>query len=325
MEMLIAHVQQPPLDVCSVHPELQIPEPVAGVAMRLLAKSPDDRPASAQALIDEIEVAEADISGEMGATHVMSPYSLEEQPLEEPPPPPPPPRPAPRTSRTMAPQPSKASGAALRTMTPPPAPPPRQMTQARPAAPPPTPQVRVMPPPVVPVKKPSQAGIWAALGILVVALAGGAWYFTERKTGTEVQPPAPVPSPLPNPEPVKKTESANPPDDGSTKTGTENTDKGSQIDTGGEKTTPSFIPPKPPVEKRKLSPAPVTPAPRPVVDTKAVNAALKLGQFYFDRGMYEKAIAEFEHGIALDPSNPELRSSIARARKAKQAEDLLNQ
>jgi serine/threonine-protein kinase len=338
MEMLIAHVQQPPLDVCSVHPELQIPEAVAAVAMRLLAKSPDDRPASAQALIDEIEAAEADISGEMGATHVMSPYSLDEQPLEAPPPPPPPPpRPAPRTSRTMAPQPSTRSGAALRTMTPPPAPP-RQMTQARPAAPPPTPQVRVMPPQIVPAKKPSQAGIWAALGVLVVALAGGAWYFIDRPKVTV--PPEPVPIPLPNPGPETKTESSNPPDDASTKTGTETTtERTNPLDTGGEtsreKTTPErrddsarrraqdFIQPKPPVVTPK--PPPVIPTPRPAVDTKRVNAALKMGQFYFDRGEYEKAIEEFQQGITLDPSNPDLRSSIARARKAKQAEDLLNQ
>ncbi|MBI4164590.1 MAG: serine/threonine protein kinase, partial [Acidobacteria bacterium] len=91
MEMLIAHVQQPPLDVCSVHPELRIPDAVAGVAMKLLEKNPDDRPASGQALIDEIEAAESGVSGEIGATHVISPYNLVDQPLEEPPPPPPPP------------------------------------------------------------------------------------------------------------------------------------------------------------------------------------------------------------------------------------------
>jgi tetratricopeptide (TPR) repeat protein len=61
------------------------------------------------------------------------------------------------------------------------------------------------------------------------------------------------------------------------------------------------------------------------VDTKRVNASIKMGQFYFDRGEYEKAIEEFEQGLALDPSNSQLRSNISRAKKAKQAEDLLNQ
>ena len=340
MEMLIAHVQQPPVDVCAVHPELQIPEAVASIAMRLLAKNPDDRPASGQALIEEIEAAEAVVSGEMGATHVMSAVDMEEQPINIPPPPPPP-RPAPKTSRTAMPQPSAGSGAALRTVTPPPAPP-RPATQVRPAPPAPAPQIRVMPPQVIPAKKPSQAGIWAALAILVVVLAGGVWYFTEHQSSTEKVEPAPVPSPAPGPEAPKPSETSgtNPLEDTAPKpvvdTGTVTRNP---LDTGGgtarERTTTErpedssrrrtqdFVQPKPAVVTPK--PQPIAPPPKPAVDTKRVNAALKMGQFYFDRGEYEKAIEEFDQGLALDPSNSELRSSIARARKAKQAEDLLNQ
>ena len=340
MEMLIAHVQQPPVDVCAVHPELQIPEAVASIAMRLLAKNPDDRPASAQDLINEIEAAEAVVSGEMGATHVMSAVDMEEQPINIPPPPPPP-RPAPKTSRTAMPQPSAGSGAALRTVTPPPAPP-RPATQVRPAPPAPAPQIRVMPPQVIPAKKPSQAGIWAALAILVVVLAGGVWYFTEHQSSTEKVEPAPAPSPAPGPEAPKPSETSgtNPLEDTAPKpvvdTGTVTRNP---LDTGGgtarERTTTErpedssrrrtqdFVQPKPAVVTPK--PQPVPPPSKPTVDTKRVNAALKMGQFYFDRGEYEKAIEEFDQGLALDPSNSELRSSIARARKAKQAEDLLNQ
>ncbi|MBI4166852.1 MAG: tetratricopeptide repeat protein [Acidobacteria bacterium] len=197
-----------------------------------------------------------------------------------------------------------------------------------------------MPPQIIPAKKPSQAGIWAALGILVVALAGGAWYFTERKSVTDVPPP-PVPSPIQNPEPTKpkETSGTNPLEDGSTKTGTETTSESTNpVDGGGtthekptserrdessRRRTQDFVRPTSPVVPPKPQPEP--PPSKPVVDTKGVNAALKMGQFYFDRGMYEKAINEFQQGLALDPTNAELRSSIARARKAKQAEDLLNQ
>jgi eukaryotic-like serine/threonine-protein kinase len=339
MEMLIAHVQQPPVDVAAVHPELQIPEAVASVAMRLLEKNPDDRPASAQDLINEIEAAEAAISGEMGATHVMSAVDLEEQPINIPPPPPPiPPRTPARTSRVTAPQPGGGSGASLRTVTPPPVPS-RAVTPPRPVAPAPVPapQVRVMPPQVIPAKKPSQAGIWAALGILVVILGGGAWYFTEHRATTENVEPVPAPAPSPGPVVPKPSDASgtNPLDGGSTGTGGEAATDGTHpLDTGGGSTTgrpddssrrrtQDFVQPKPAVVTPKPQPAP--PPPKATVDTKRVNAALKMGQFYFDRGEYEKAIEEFEQGLALDPSNSELRSSVARAKKAKQAEDLLNQ
>ena len=199
-----------------------------------------------------------------------------------------------------------------------------------------------MPPQVIPAKKPSQAGIWAALAILVVVLAAGVWYFTEHQSSTEKVEPAPAPSPAPGPEAPKPSETSgtNPLEDTAPKpvvdTGTVTRNP---LDTGGgtarERTTTErpedssrrrtqdFVQPKPAVVIPK--PQPVPPPSKPTVDTKRVNAALKMGQFYFDRGEYEKAIEEFDQGLALDPSNSELRSSIARARKAKQAEDLLNQ
>ena len=341
MEMLIAHVQQPPIDVCAVHPELRIPEPVAGVAMRLLAKNPDDRPATAQALIDEIEAAEANVSGEMGATHVMSPYSLDEQPLEEPPPPPPP-RPAPRTSRTVAPRTSAASGAALRTATPPPAPP-RQPTQVRPSPPPPVPQVRVVPPRVIPAKKPSQAGIWAVLGILVVALGGGAYYFTEHRATPEPPPSETSSSPVQNPggttppapvavtpteetsPPPASTGSTSPPSSETTRETTRDTTPPPRADSSSRRRAQDFVDRRTPVETRRVEPAPTPPPAKPTVDTAKVKSALTLGEFYFNRGLYDKAIEAYQEGLSYDPTNAELRTRVARARRAKQAEALLNQ
>jgi serine/threonine-protein kinase len=324
MEMLIAHVQQPPTDVDAVHPELMIPPAVARVTMRLLEKNPADRPATAQELIEEIEAAEAGTSSEIGATHVISPVEILERPIAPAPPPP-------RAPSVISPQVSRASGAALRTATPPPTPRPQPRPQPPVVAPPPPPpQIRVVPAP--PVKKPSQAGIWAALGVLVLILVGGAWYFTEHQPAPEG---ADVITPAPGPEPNES--STNPLAGGQTTPVPPEPERTNPLDAGGSTPAdsaaggaPSFIQPKPRVETPK--PRAATPQPRPeppppakpAVDTRRINAALKMGQFYFDRGEYEKAIEEFEQGLSLDPSNQELRNRVARARKAKQAEDLLN-
>ncbi len=187
-----------------------------------------------------------------------------------------------------------------------------------------------MPPQVIPAKKPSQAGIWAALGVLVVFLGVGAWYFTEHKSSSDTVPPG---GGVVNP-PVEPNPHVTPPQEPTNQGTNPGQDKGTnpQDASGGtpaekpeeppKRRTQDFVQPKPPVVTPK--PQPVEP-PKPVVDTKRVNASLKMGQFYFDRGEYEKAIEEFQQGLSLDPSNAELRNSIARAKKAKQAEDLLNQ
>ncbi len=50
-----------------------------------------------------------------------------------------------------------------------------------------------------------------------------------------------------------------------------------------------------------------------------------MGDFYFDRGEYESAIGEYQRGLGLDPTNQVLRAKIDRARRAKAAEEKLNQ
>jgi serine/threonine protein kinase len=59
MEMLIAHMQTPPTPIQTLCPDLQIPEAIANVVMRCLEKDRDRRPASAKALIEELELAES--------------------------------------------------------------------------------------------------------------------------------------------------------------------------------------------------------------------------------------------------------------------------
>ena len=57
MGMLLAHMQTPPTPIQTLCPDLQIPEPIANVVMRCLEKDRDLRPASAKALIEELELA----------------------------------------------------------------------------------------------------------------------------------------------------------------------------------------------------------------------------------------------------------------------------
>jgi serine/threonine protein kinase len=355
MEMLIAHLQQPPINVRAVRPELQIPAGVANVVMRLLAKKPEDRPANAMALIVEIEQAESDWSG-AAETHVISPVDLYDQPINLPAAPAPPSRPMARASRataaaTAAATPPPEPPRRVATPPPPPSPQPRPPVEPRRAAPPP-PQVRVPPPPAARAKKPSQVGIWAALFILGFGLAGGVWYFTERPSApSSPQNPLDKPGPTgsvsttsaggtgstsrtePTPQPASQTpaERVNPLDAAGGSTTPSRpalaSRPASQPATGSRTTAPSFVQPpaRQPAPEVVARPQPEPPPAKPAVDSKKVSAAIKMGEFYFDRGEYEKAIEEFQQGLTLDPSNQDLRMRITRARRAKAAEDQLNQ
>jgi serine/threonine-protein kinase len=73
MEMLLARIEQPPRPIRTLRPEL--PEPIAGLTMRLLEKDPARRPANAKALIEELEAAEKRIAP-LGATRVVQPTAF---------------------------------------------------------------------------------------------------------------------------------------------------------------------------------------------------------------------------------------------------------
>jgi len=57
MQMLLAHMQTPPTPIQTLCPDLHIPDAIANVVMRCLAKDRDLRPASAKALIEELKLA----------------------------------------------------------------------------------------------------------------------------------------------------------------------------------------------------------------------------------------------------------------------------
>jgi serine/threonine protein kinase/predicted negative regulator of RcsB-dependent stress response len=62
-EMLAAHVRTPPRPIREVRPELYIPEPIANLVMRMLEKNRELRPPTAKVLIQELEGAEKSVRG----------------------------------------------------------------------------------------------------------------------------------------------------------------------------------------------------------------------------------------------------------------------
>jgi TonB family protein len=81
--------------------------------------------------------------------------------------------------------------------------------------------------------------------------------------------------------------------------------------------------PAPPTEGI-ISPTPANPeSVAPSVDAMAVRAKLTLGRFLLARGEYDEAIATFQEGLKLDPSNSELRWKLKDAIKACQNESAL--
>ncbi|MBI1983749.1 MAG: tetratricopeptide repeat protein [Acidobacteria bacterium] len=96
-----------------------------------------------------------------------------------------------------------------------------------------------------------------------------------------------------------------------------------QITTGEPAINPLAA--RPTGERTTATPVQQPPPSKPAVDSKEVSGALTLGNFYLDRGEYEKAIAEFQKGLRLDPSNSKLQESLKRAQRAKAAEERILQ
>jgi serine/threonine-protein kinase len=162
MGMLLAHMQQPPRPIPTLRPELQIPEPIVRLAMRLLEKDPAQRPANAKALIEEVEAAEKG-NAPSGARWALQPsevISREEI----------------RAAPEVVP-PVSAGKAAAGSVVPAP-PPPVQPQVVTPRAPGPV----VLPTPQP--EKQSRWGIWVGIAILLVGLGGGGWYILSRHSSS---------------------------------------------------------------------------------------------------------------------------------------------
>jgi len=323
MEMLLAHMNTPPTPICVLRPELRIPETIANLTMKLLEKNRELRPASARALIEEVEAAEQ-VQPPVGATHVARPtavVTLEEVQVAKGPVGPG----SPGEGAAAV-----ASGVARAPARP--VPPPAAVAVPKPAA-------SVQPAVITPPARESQWGLWVALGILVVALAGSGWYFMSRRqspggqaptteTSTPLQPQKP--SETQAPPQTSSGPASSTPDSGRSAAASQPESapvkpiQGSSASSQPARQAPSR-PTRAGVSKSASSGINVAPTgetltPRPTVDPQKIKAALTLGDMFYGRGEYDAAISAYQEGLDLDPSNAELRSRLERVKKAKAAE-----
>lgn len=330
MEMLIAHMQRTPKPLGDLHPAAAIPEPVSNLVMRLLEKDPAARPASARALIEELERVEKQPSP-MNTTRVASVEQIYS------------PEAAARAVR-------ESLGASIKRKKP---------SRAEPAVPPsqpippvaePRPAARPAPRPVPPVAyqpvvaaqpKFSRWILWSALAVLVVAVGIGAWFITSERpsVGVQQQPQETTPVSSPGSEPAQSaapgTSRATQPQENASgeasagetadtpqaaaQSPESNTSRGASETKGSVSKPPPVIAASPPRAKSKA------PASRPSVDIRAVRRAIAMGDVFYNRGDYDTALREYRRGLRADPSNATLKSKVEAALKAKAAESRILQ
>ncbi len=343
MEMLLAHMQKPPMNIAALRPDLQIPGSIARLVMKTLEKKPELRPPTAKALIEEIARAERDMAP-AGATRVVRPSAMMASEAVEP---------AEHPAAGQAPYGVGAGPASPppRVAPPTPALEPRPTPAAKPPVQPPSP-VRIPPP------KESRWGLWVAMVILAVGLGGGAWYFKGRSglgpsTSVVEENSKKVSERLARGDEHLKVREYEPAiqeyheglslDPSNTilraRLVEAHEARGNQLLKKGEydnaireyedglKHDPSnAILTSSLNEAQKAKAASLskgtevaTRGSETLVDTKKVNAAIKMGDFYFGRREYDSAIREYENGRKLDPSNATLASKIEEAQKARSA------
>jgi serine/threonine protein kinase len=347
MSVLLAHLQTPPMPIQQMHPELNVPPALVAVVMKTLEKTPERRQSSADELIAEIERAETQPI-RLDQTRVVS-SPLVYSPLDA----------AQALAHSLGQAPPKAKArpsagrpAAIPPSLPPepeieppaPKPPPVARRPSPPSAAPARPAAHVAPMPTAPARKPSPM-LWAAIGFLVVGLAGGGAYWAFFRTAP--QNTAPLVDQGPGPSPSKPsggnagasgqttTPGASSPASSTAPAATATSGKG-QVDSGGTAEVTKPVQQNPAAGQQStvsrggqaMPPArgqgaeATTPKP-PAVDLKAVKAALAMGDIFYDRGDYDTAISEYQKGLKADPANATLRARIERVHSAKAAEERL--
>ncbi|HEV2232802.1 MAG TPA: protein kinase [Terriglobia bacterium] len=347
MAMLLAHMQTPPTPIRTIHPELQIPDAVANVVMKTLEKDPSLRPQSARALITEIENAEKR-AAPLNETRVLNSsgsYSPEDSARRL--------REALQTPKPRAAQRPVPGGIGERPLAPVvsvPAPQPARATPPAAATPRPAP-AKVEPPPMFRAAEPkkSRTGLWVAMGVLVILLVGGGLYVISRNLPTEPANLSSSPTATPGGTPVERTSAGSTGNEGKTElpnaagspSASETAKPGSQPEAQqlNQGTSPNLantsethvqerqaaaIKEKSErelrAERRQAMKAEKSAPLKPAVDPAKIAGAIKLGDFYFDRGEYDSAISEYQRGLSFDPANSTLSGRLDRAQKAKAAE-----
>jgi serine/threonine protein kinase len=209
----------------------------------------------------------------------------------------------------------------------------------------------------------SRWGIWAAIAILVVAVGGAGWYFVSRRPAVTSPSQETTAPPVATPAESQPTKTEEPaafqPQTETTAPSAQEVKQQEAPATQPEQTSPAPAAPtratltqqqrvkerarelttRPAAREPAVNPLAARPGPQratappeqeaapqqAAVDSKQVTAAITLGNFYLEHGDYDKAIAEFQKGLRLDPSNPTLRQSLLRAQKAKAAEQRILQ
>ncbi len=333
MEMLLCHMQRPPTPIGAIRPELQIPPSIASLVMRCLEKQRELRPASAKALIEEISRAQKE-SVPVGATRVVRPAEVIASESVE--------AAEPRLGGPVGP-PGRAAK------------PPLAVQPIPPKTPQPKPPLQPPPKVTAPPREP-RWGLWVSMAILVVALGGAAWYFTTRggpgSSGSVVREIAKnVSEHLARGDEHLKVKEYEPAiqeyheglnlDPSNTilrarlveaheARGKELFKKGEydnairEYEDGLKHDPSNSILTASLGEAQKAKAGSLTKVPdvgqQPAetrVDTTKVNAAIRMGDFYFSRRQYDNAIREYEGGRKLDPSNQTLASKLDQAQKAK--------
>lgn len=303
MEMLLAHMQKPPAPINMMHPELQVPEAIADLAMRLLEKNRDMRPATGRALIEEIERIEKD-SSSPGRTRVLTADDLVSAGENRPPAP---------VRAAAASQPQRSS--------PPSAPPVRPTEAPKPAVQQPIyrsqpPAVRV---PLQPKPAESRWGMWVALVVLLVGLGGGGLYIATRQPN--LQPNAPT-NPVGHPIIDPTATTAPPPPQSTTPATNPNPNPITPVTRTEPPPEPVHHKSKPKVAISEPPAAPPEPK-RPQVNPTEIKGKITLGDFNLRRGDYDQAIAAYREGLALDPNNTVLQTKLEGAIKACKAENAI--
>ena len=353
MEMLLAHMQKPPTPIAVMHPELQVPENIANLTMRLLEKNRDLRPASPRVLIQEIEKIEKELLNPQ-KTRVLTTDDLVQA-----------------SERNQG---GNRGGVVI---PPPPRPqPPPARPPVEPPRPLPPPVVRPLPqqvvtPPSPPRSKSNESrwGMWVAMIVLLVGIGGGGLYIATRQS-TPIPPVSATLSATLSADPttVQKGQSVTlhwssqnateldlepgvgkvqtegstsvTPEDTTTYTLTATGPGGSQSPTARVNVlAPEQPPPQPPQHQNpeppadlnrrdhKTKPVHKTEAPEPppahTPDPQAIKAKITMGDFHLGRGEYDDAISSYQEGLNLDPSNGALRQKLEGAIKACRKENAI--
>lgn len=323
LNMLFAQIQTPPTPIYEARPGVKIPAPVGELVMRCLEKDRSRRPQTGRELIEALEQCERAGNSAAGASSTSMPHKN----LSE--------------STTVPETPARFSGGTM----------PLGATAYadQPTVRTPTasqslgiPSVPAVPAPVsatVPHEHASDAStsrgsksssrgmLLGVAAVLILAVAGGGWYFLHAPAATS-RPNATAPQGESSPSAIQPA-SAQP--NSSQPNSTQPESSGPRVaptaSHGAEKATER----KAASSKREetsgtkrsaqesASSVPQVSDAQKAAREKTVNATISLGDLYFQNGEYDNAIKEYQQGLQADPSNAALQDKLSRARKAKDA------